>query len=295
MKRLLRPERPIGSLCVLFALLALVAGCSALRVGYNQADTFVYLWADRYIDFDEVQAPRVKDAIAAWFAWHRKSELNDYHELLTKADSEILADTTPERACAWWTAIRTRVDRAADRTVPAIAEIAVTLTPAQLANIEKRHAKTNKEWRDDFLQGDPAVRLAESAKRTVSRYETLYGSLDTFQKERLERWAAESPFDPRLAFEERKRRQSEALQALERAAKEKDPASAQQHIRTWLKRFDPSPNDAYRQLTERIMRHNCRVYADLHNSMSPDQRQMASKRLKRWAADLRALAHERTD
>ena len=279
-------------LCV---LLALLAGCSALRLGYNQADTFVYFWVDRYVDFDDAQSEKAKDAIAAWFAWNRRTQLADYSELLKKAETEILGDATPERACAWWAAIRTRLDRAAEQTVPAVADIAMTLTPAQLENIEKRYAKTNKEWREGFMQSEPSVRLAESAKRAVSRYETLYGSLDGFQKERIERWTAESPFDPNRAFEERRRRQQEALQALQRASKESDPALAQQHIRGWLKRFDPSPNEAYRQLTERIMKHNCRVFTDLHNSMSADQRQTAAKRIKGWAADVRALAAERSD
>ena len=288
----LRPLWPSAILCV---LLALLAGCSALRLGYNQADTFVYLWVDRYVDFDDAQTPKVREAIAAWFAWNRRTQLPDYAELLRKAETEVLGDVTPERACGWWADIRTRLDRAADQTVPAIAEISMTLSPAQLQNIEKRYAKTNREWRDEYLQQDAATRLAESAKRTISRYESLYGSLDPLQKERIERYAAESPFDPAKAFDERRRRQQEAIQALQRASKETNPALAQAHIRAWVKRFDPSPNEAYRQLTERVMKHNCRVYAELHNSMSAEQRQNAAKRFRQWGTDVRALAAERTE
>jgi hypothetical protein len=280
---------------MLCLLLAMLAGCSALRLGYNQADTFVYFWADRYVDFDDTQSPKVRDAISAWFAWNRRTQLPDYAELLKQAESEILGDATPERTCGWWTQIRARLDRAAEQTIPAVAEIAMTLKPVQLQNIEKRYAKTNKEWRDDFLQSDSSVRLAEAVKRAISRYEFLYGNLDAFQKERLERWTSESPFDPQTAFEERRRRQQDALQVLQRVTRETDPAVAQQHIRGWVKRFDPSPNETYRQLADRVIKHNCRAFSDLHNSMSAEQRQNASKRFRQLGADMRALAAERGD
>ena len=188
MTAIFRPFRPLVMLCV---VLALLAGCSALRLGYNQADTFVYFWVDRYVDLDDTQSQKAKDAITAWFAWNRRTQLADYNELLKKAEAEIQSDATPERACGWWAEIRTRLDRAAEQTVPAVAEISMTLKPAQLQNIEDRYAKTNKAWRDDFMQSDRSVRITEFAKRTVARYETLDGSLEAHQKERIERWTTE--------------------------------------------------------------------------------------------------------
>jgi hypothetical protein len=276
--------------------LALLNGCSALRLGYNQADRLAYLWLDRYVDFDNAQAPRVREAIGNWFSWNRRTQLADYTELLVNVDAEIMADTTPERACGWWSTIRVRFDRGIAQAVPAIAEIAVTLKPAQLDAIENRNAKTNKEYRDDFMQPDPAVRQIESARRAASRYEWLYGDLETFQKERLERWATESPWDPKLGYDERLRRQKDALQVLRRLSTEPvDTATAQAQIRAWLARIDPPPGDPYRLQNDKVIKHNCRVFADLHNSTSPAQREAASKRLRGWAADLRALAAERTE
>ena len=58
----LRPLWPSAFLCV---LLALLAGCSALRLGYNQEDTFVYLWVDRYVgDWRKTPARLVDRALA---------------------------------------------------------------------------------------------------------------------------------------------------------------------------------------------------------------------------------------
>ena len=274
----------------------LLAGCSALKLGYGQAENFAYLWLDRYVDFDSTQGKAARSAITKWFAWHRRTQLVDYSELLTRAETEVMANTTPERACAWWDMVRTRLDRAVEQAVPPFAELATTLTPDQLERIEKRYAKTNKEFRDDFLQPDPADRQQAATKRAVDRYELLYGDLESYQKERLDRWVSESPWDPQRSFDERRARQRDALQALSRIARDKpDPATAQGLVRDWLQRFFVSTNVSYREYAERVVRHNCRLFADIHNSTTPAQRQYAARRLKMWATDLRALAAERID
>ena len=196
-QRLLRASL-IAALCV---ALFLLNGCSALRMGYSQADWLVYRWLDRYADFDEAQAVRVREAITSWFAWHRRTQLPDYADLLLRIDAEVLADTSPERVCGWWDALRTRFDLAVQHAVPAIVDVAATLKPAQFESIERRYAKTNVEFRDDYMQPDLAVRSSESVRRVINRSESAYGDLDQFQRERLERWVANSPWDPNQSFD----------------------------------------------------------------------------------------------
>ena len=283
---------------ILAALCAalLLGGCSALRVGYNQADWLAYRWLNNYADFDDAQARGTREALSTWFLWHRKTQLADYQDVLLRIDAEVLGDTSAARTCNWWGAVRTRIDLAGLKAVPAIANIATTLKPAQLESIERRYAKTNAEYRDDFMQNDRARRNTEAAKRAVSRAEWLYGDIDSFQRERIERWVADSPFDPELVFEERRRRQQDALQTLrKRAEKRVDSATAEAEIKSWIERMGRSPSESYRQHSARVLQHSCRLAADIHNSTSAPQRRTASAKLKGWAADLRALAVETAD
>ena len=37
-----------------------------------------YWWLERYIDFDETQEPRAREAVAEWFRWHRSTQLPEY-------------------------------------------------------------------------------------------------------------------------------------------------------------------------------------------------------------------------
>jgi hypothetical protein len=269
----------------------LVSGCSSLRLGYATAPTLVYWWLDKYVDFNGAQTTQVHDAIAQWFTWHRRGQVPEYATLLARAEVEVEADTTGARVCEWQTELIHRADTAFDRIAPAAADIVLTLTPDQIAHIEKRYAKVNEEFTDDYLQPDPAKRAAATLKRTVERAETLYGRLDKSQRARMAAALARSPFDPELWLAERRARQREALDLLTRLTRERatreQVASA---LRTYVDHIERSPREAYRLYWERLSEFNCGFAATLHNSMSPAQRNHAAKTLAGWQADLRSIA-----
>jgi hypothetical protein len=276
---------------VLCALFALLSGCSMLRLGYSQAPDLAYWWLDAYADFNDVQTPRVRSALAQWFVWNRRTQLPDYAALLERAQAEALADTTPERACAFEADLRRRIDVAVDRAVPAAAELMLTLTSAQAQRIERRYAKSNDEFRTDYLQRDRAERAKASARRAVDSIEMVYGELDGAQLERIAQAVQASPFDPELWFQERQRRQQDLLQMLRRLIAERASVdTAQAALRAHVKQYDRSPREAYRAYVTRLSEFNCGWAASLHNGMAAAQRQTAVQRLQGWEADLRTLA-----
>lgn len=269
------------------------AGCSALRFGYNQAADLAYWWLDGFVDFNDAQTLQVRDGLVSWFAWHRSSQLPDYAQLLARAQVEVAADSTPARVCDWWGTLGGRIDSALQRAVPAGAELMLSIGPAQIQHMERRYAKANDEFRDDFLQANPAKRRKVSMDRAIDRAELLYGKLDDTQREQVARSMAQSPFDPELWFSERKRRQQDALQILRRLSAEgagRDKAEAA--LRAYIERWSRSPREEYRRYSEALQTFNCGFAASLHNSTSAAQRQVAVQRLKGWEADARALASE---
>jgi hypothetical protein len=159
-----------------------------------------------------------------------------------------------------------------------------------LQHIERRYAKANDEFRDEYLSGDAEDRLAKSVKRTIERAESLYGRLDELQRVRVTNAVAGSPFDPELWLSERRRRQQDALDTLrglagDAAARERAPAA----LRAWYTRIERSPRATYRRYSEQLTQFNCGFTASLHNGTSAAQRQAAADKLKGWEADLRAL------
>lgn len=268
-----------------------LVGCSAVRFGYNQAPDLAYWWLDSYADFDEAQTLRVRDGIARWFAWHRRTQLPDYARLLAKAQADALADGTPEQACAWWRELRSRGELALAEALPVVADLVGTMSAAQIQHVERRYAKSDEEFRSEYLNTDPAQRLEDSVRRAIDRAEFLYGRLDDAQRERIARAVAASPFDAELWFSERRRRQQDMLALLRRAAAEKAGRDAALPLlRAYAERLVRSPREEYRRYVDRLESFNCGFAASLHNSTTAAQRQTLVGKLKGWETDLRVLA-----
>ena len=277
-------------LCV---ALLMAGGCSALRFGYNRAADLAYWWLDGYADFNDSQTVHVRDALSAWFDWHRGTQLQDYARQLAQAQREVVDNSTPARVCEWWAVANARVETSLERAVPAAAELMLSISPKQLQHMERRYAKANEEFRDEYLQVDLAKRRKASVERAAERAELLYGRLDDVQREQIARSITRSPFNPELWLSERKRRQQDALQILRRVAATgagRDQAEAA--LRAYIERWSRSPNEEYRRYLEELTDFNCAFGASLHNTTSITQRQTAVQKLKGWEADLRALASD---
>ena len=277
----------IATLC---GALAVLGGCSALRIGYSQAPDLAYWWLDGYVDFNDAQTPRVRDALAQWFAWHRRTQLPDYAAQLARAQAELAVDTTPARACEWQGEVVKRAHAAWEHALPATAELVSSVTPQQIQRIERRYAKANDDFRDDFLQADPRKRAERTLKRTIDRAETLYGRLSDSQRTQVSEGLQRSPFDPDAWYAERVQRQQSVLQMLRRfngdgAAREPLLAA----LRGQAEQMEHSPREAYRRYAERLAEFNCQFAASLHNATTPAQRRAAASKLSGWEGDLRAL------
>jgi hypothetical protein len=274
-----------------------VSGCSMVRLAYDQAPNLVYFWIDGYVDVNGEQTPPLRDAIDRWFAWHRRTQLPDYADLLARVQREVTEPTTPAAVCAWQAEGERRLDAALDEAAPAAAELILSLTPDQLQHIEARMAKAQVEMRADFLQTDPAERRAKSLERTVDRFEMLYGRLDTAQRQRLASLLAASTFDAERWLGERRARQREMLQAMTlasaaaRSGADRGAALQQARLasRLIVDRTGRSPRADYRTYQQRLTQENCALIASMHNAMTPAQRQNARSKLKGWEDDLRTL------
>jgi Family of unknown function (DUF6279) len=273
--------------------LALLAGCSAVRLGYGQAPQLAWWWLDGYLDFNAEQAPRVRDALAQWFAWHRQTQLTDYAAALARARTEADGDLTPEQVCRWNDQLRERIDPLLEHILPAAAEIVLTLTPAQLAHLEKRMAKAAAKFRKEQLQADPVERREAATERMVERFESFYGRLDDPQRRLVAEAVASSPYDPQVWMIDRESRQRELLVTLRSLAADKpDAAKAKAQLRALARRFDGSPQGPLQAVRLRLAQHQCEMVARVHNSATLAQRQSVRRKLGGWEGDFRHLAGE---
>ncbi len=283
--------RALRRVALLLAATALLTGCSAVRIAYNQAPDIVYWWLDGYVDLNDAQTLRAREGLGSWFAWHRRSELPQYAALLARAREQVPNPVTVEQACGWFDEVNARADAAIEHALPPLADVMRTLSEPQLAHLEHKYADSNEELADRFLQRKPDKRRKAQLERAVDRIEMVYGGLDDAQLERIAQLALDTPFDPERWLAERRARQQDVLQTLRRlSAEQASVPQAEAALRGVIQRIRVSPQADYRDYQLRLVRFNCGFAAQVHNLTTPQQRAAAAKRFKGWEDDARTLA-----
>lgn len=284
-----RVFRIIGLLLAL-----LLSGCSAIRLGYNQAPELGYWWLDSYFDFTEAQTSRVRGDLASLQAWHRSNELPIYLGLLDKVQRLTPTNVAPEQLCDLYAELLPRLTVTAEQAEPTLSAVTLLLKPEQLAHLARQLDKRSETWREEWLDGTPGERRARQVKRLVDRAEGLYGRLDAAQRAALREAVAASQYDAELSYRESQRRHTDTLQTL-RLIQSGGLGAERNRLeaRGLLDRAVNSPDPIYRNQQNKLRQENCRTFAALHNSTTPSQRSKALETLKGYEADLRALMPQR--
>ena len=281
------------------ALLALVAGCSAVKLAYNNLPDLAYWWADGYADLNEPQSLLLRGELARLHNWHRKTELPRIAELLRQIQQVATADTSTEQVCRLYGDLRSRFDAITAYTLsqPGFPALAMRLTPAQLKHLEARFNKGNQEWRRERGSRDRAVGIAKRLETELDRAEQFYGTLDAPQRRLLQEAVSNSAFDPQRVFAERVRRQQGMLETLRGITANgnntptgADTTQATAALRGYVERTLRSPEPLYRAYADNALQENCQTYARLHNSTSAEQRSRAVARLAAYERDARELS-----
>jgi hypothetical protein len=290
MTTVLRLGRIIGWL----ALAAAMAGCSAVKLGYNNLGDVAYWWLDSYIDFSDEQAGRVREELSRLHLWHRTQELPRLAEMLHRMEELAPGDISPTQACQFVEQARERASATAEQGEMAVVTVAAGLTPDQFAHLERKYARNNAEFRRKWI-GPSASELADKRlQQFVSRSEAIYGSLDEAQRLALRRELEPSVFNGSRLLAERVRRQQDALQVLRKLAGESVPLDeARGLLRGYLARTREPPDPEQRRLQHALIDEGCRAISVMHNATSADQRQSAVRRLRAYQRDLRELAAQK--
>ncbi len=282
--------RIIGVLLVAAAL----GACSTIKLAYNNLPELSYWWLDAYVDFDGSQTPKVRDELAQLLSWHRQNELPRVLGVLQEAQALAPRDVTAAQACRMADQIRERLLAVTERAEPAGTELALSLTEAQLQQLERKYAKNNAEYRKEWLDRSRAEVQEKRYEKFLDRLEDFYGRLTPEQRELVRQQVAQSVFDPRLAGSERRQRQQEALALLRGFnATKPPPAEARAAIHAYVMRIADPPPGPWRDHQQALLQEGCRNLAALHNATSASQREQAVRRLQAYQDDLRQLVAAR--
>jgi len=275
------------------AFASALQACSAVKIAYNQAPTLAYLYLDGYMDFNDVQSTQVKAELTKMQAWHRQTQLPAYVDLLQKVQQKMPQDITTSQACDVFADVRQKALAMTDYVEPAALSLAATFTQTQLDAMQRKFAKGNTTWREDYLEGNARDIFEKRQKSALKRSEMLYGSVTDKQRGLIALQIEKSQFKAALSYAERLRRQKDILQTLGKVianpASPQDVANLQKDMRSLLERSVTSPDAAYRSYLEVVTQEGCASFAELHNTTSPEQRKKAVEVLAGYEQDFKLL------
>ena len=288
MRRLLRHL----ALCLAAGLL--LQGCSAVRLGYGNADSLVRWGIDQYLDMSPEQEALARESLARLLAWHRKTQLPDYVAVLRQGQGFVAGQPAAADALALGDGLIRRGRTLAEQATPDIAAFLTTVSAEQIEHMAARLAEKNADHAKEarLAEGESGQRKARY-KRTLERAEYWFGDFSAEQKAALRQLVDGQPAGSQFWYEERLRRQREWLDLVRRVQRERPPREQiLQWLRDYAARFD-MPGDPVRRVQALALRRTAAELAvAIHAMTTPLQRIHAEQKLGDLIRDLSELSQD---
>jgi hypothetical protein len=275
-------RRALGLLAALAAG-ALLAGCSAVRLAYENADTYLHWRAASYLDVQGDAGDELDERIDAFLDWHRVKALPHYARISEQAAKRLGKGLSPDDLVWGYDALMAQAREGLRTAATQIAPLLDKLDAAQVGHLERRLAEDNRKFARENLRGSEAERRKRRAKQMQDRLEEWVGRLNHAQVERVRQYAERAPLTDEHRERDRKRLQAEVLGMVhKREAAKRLPELAA----NWQRGRDP----AFVALNEAWRKEFYALLLDIDRALTPAQRAKAVANFRRYAEDFTALA-----
>lgn len=275
---------------VVVAVLALLAGCGGVvRVAYNNGDVALRYMAHDYFDLHGSQADVLKVQLERFHAWHRREELPRYaaafHSVAERLQKGLSRDDV-----TWAIAtVRTRYGVLAEHGVDEAIPVLATLTPHNIAALEKKQADGNAKFVREYMSVDEAQRQRARTKALAKRFEEWLGDLTEEQNRLVAAFVRGQPRLGEMRFENRKRRQKELVALL---SQHRDAAALAASLRDYLIDWERDRSPELARMSREWEDGLVTLIVDMDRTLTPAQRTHAVNRFARYANDFSVLARE---
>ena len=273
----------------LVALLAagVLSACSAMRVAYDNADTFLRWRLTSYLDVHGEDSDQLDDAIDAFLRWHRVHALPQYGTIADDAANRLARGLSREDLVWGYDSLIAQSREGLRVAAEKIAPLLDRLDEEQIRHIESRFAEDNRKFAREYLRGSGKERRERRLERNIERMEDWVGRLTDEQVERVKRYSERAPLFDEHRARDRKRLQAEFL-AIVRAHE------AQKRLPELAANWDRGRDAEYRTANAALFREYYAMVLDIDRTLSVEQRAKAVARLRAFTEDFSALATART-
>lgn len=278
----------------LIALMTVLAACSSLRLAYNNGDTLLYWWLDGYVDLTSDQKGWVQKEIDKLFSWHRKTQLSDYVHILQTGQKQLAGNPTIADLQADYDDIKDRTQKLLLKAAPELAELARSLQPDQIENLEKKFASNIEDFRKKNMKGDREAQQKFRYKKSMEQFELWFGKFSSEQEAQIRKASDARPLDNEIWLNERKRRQNAILTLVRKVQQEKLSKEATIPLINALIKdsFNRLENSEHKQFFEASEQGSLQLIMTVVKIATPEQKAHAQKRMQGWINDFRSLMAE---
>ena len=277
-----------GPLLAALICVLLVAGCSALRLGYRHADTILAWRANEYFDLNPLQKYDLNVRLERLLIWHRYEQLPEYAVFLSAAIGKARQGLKHDDITWFVDGFKTRYRVIVNRGSADAAEMLATLAPEQINALQKQWHKVNRKFAsENELDGGVEKRKRARLKKTLDRIHDWTGSLTYEQEQKIAALLDAIPLIEHLRHADRIRRQQEFLQLLKLRA---NPQEFRPKLHAWLLDWESGRAPAFEQLSGEVYAKRIEFYLAVDKLLTPGQRQIVLHRLQEYVDDCKALS-----
>lgn len=265
-----------------------ISSCSLAEVAYNNLDWYVVWQVNKFIDLDAGQERFVTKAAEDYLSWHRSEEMPQYRDMLIRMRNMSADSLTQIEVDSIFAILKERIlilmESASDET----GELLLSLTPAQLDEMEKRMEKVNRRYETEDGDDDESIKL-KRAERIRNRAEDWVGRLTTGQAEWVAQYAMQMPTSTSHWLEHRRWRQKQLLNILRgnSTAEEKKLA-----IHLWVTRPEDGRSDEYIKVDKNVREALTRFILEMDRRLEPFQRKRLQENLTKYIRLTEELARK---
>ena len=269
----------------LLAILAVatLAGCSGVRLAYDNADTFIRWRLLQFLDVHGEQADELDERLARFMRWHRAQALPKYARDAEDAARRLERGLSRDDLLWGYDAFVGHGREAMRAAAHEAAPLLDRLTPEQIRHMEQRVAEENRKFAREYLRGSERERREQRARRVVGRLEDWLGNLSKAQIEAVNQFSARAPLIDELRDRDNKRIQGEML-AIIRAHEARKRLG--DRVVIWEKGRDP----AYVAARAVNVHEFNTLLLEVNRVATREQRARVIAELRRYGEEFRALA-----
>lgn len=279
-------------LVLLFLIGCVVSGCGAAKLGYANGESISAWWLNGYVDFDPDQKQIVKNNLSELFAWHRKTQLRDYGQFLGSMQKRLQHPVSVAETKVDGERIKKYLLVMTERAAPSLAELALTLRPNQLVQIEKKFAANDEKFRKEYLRGDADDRKKFRFKKMLDQAEYWFGNFSAEQEAQIRIASDARLLNNEIWLADKVKRQRELITILkkiqaDRPSRDTVAATLRDYMMAGIERPADHEQKAF---FDAASESTAAITTTIINMATPAQKEKAIKKAQQWIDDFNELA-----